>query len=455
MTPPGHVIIVGGGIAGITAALRLSERAVRVTLLETRTKLGGRATSFKDVRTGEVIDNCQHVAMGCCTNYLDLCRRLGVLSKIRWTTDTYWAEPGGRISTIGLGALPAPAHFTGAFLGVSFLTASEKVSLAAALGALLKLDRARFRAITFGQWLARHDQSPRLIDRFWSPVVVSACNLDIHRVCAATAMHVFQEGFLAHRDAASVGVADVPLVDLYDPAYQAISRAGGEARLACGVERVWPDRVLTTASETLTADRVILAVPPERAARLAAPEHRAVDPRFDAMARVQHSPIVGVHMRFDRPVLSLPHAVLVDRPTQWVFRKSDRGDALHAVISAADDWVPLDEAEITRRVLADLHACFPDSQRATLLSSRPVKEKLATFAPTPEIESIRPATVGPSGIILAGDFVQTGWPATMEGATRSGTMAAAAAVDEPENSLLVPSLRPTILARLLSGGALA
>jgi zeta-carotene desaturase len=441
MAPSQPVIVVGGGIAGIAAALHLSEHNVPVTLLETRTKLGGRATSFTDVRTAETIDNCQHVAMGCCTNYLDLCRRLAVLQHMQWTEHTTWVEAGGRTSVIARCALPAPAHFLPGFLAAKFLDATEKIALAAALGTMLREDRRRYTGITFAQWLAMKDQPPSVISKFWSPVVVSACNLDVEKVCAATAMHVFQDGFLANADAPAIAVSTVPLVRLYDAAVDAIEDGGGEVRLSTGVERVWPDRVLLTSGETIKAQQVILAVPPERARRLSAPEVAARDNRFAQMERITHSPILGVHLIFDRPVLPHPHCVLVERPTQWLFRKDDEGRKVHAVISAADDWMSLDEAEITRRVMADVTACFPAAAAAKVIASRPVKEKLATFAPTIDVEKARPTSQGPSGIILAGDYIQTGWPATMEGATRSGAIAAAAMLGMKESSLVVADMK--------------
>lgn len=450
MKAPRTVIIVGGGIAGISCALRLADEGVRVTLLETRKKLGGRATSFQDSRTGLLIDNCQHVAMGCCTNYLDLCRRLGVHDKIRWLREVYWVEAGGRVSEIRPGLLPAPAHFSLSFLGASFLLAGEKCRVALGMNAALAAVRAHWIDATFSEWLAAHRQPESLIRKFWTPVVVSACNLPPERVCAATALHVFQEGFLAHRDAALVGVPTVPLVQLYDAAESAITSTGGTLRLGCGVETLWRDRVLTTAGDTLSADAVVCAVPPERAARIVAPELQHADERFERLARITHSPILGVHLTFDRPVLPLHSAVLVDRPTQWLFRKDDAGAHVHAVISAADEWMPLNEEEITRRVLADLHLCFPASRPATLISSRTVKEKLATFAATPEVESLRPAITGPSGLVLAGDYIQTGWPATMEGAARSGALAAAAILGRDERDFLSPSLKPAALVRLLT-----
>ncbi|MBL8745069.1 MAG: FAD-dependent oxidoreductase, partial [Phycisphaerae bacterium] len=262
---------------------------------------------------------------------------------------------------------------------------------------------------------------------------------------------------LAHRDSAIVGVAAVPLVEMYDTAETLIGGQGGKIRLGTGIQTIERDRVITTAGEELRADAVICAVPPERAVRLVAPDLQAMDPRFLAMARITHSPILGVHMTFDRPVLPVHSAVLVNRPTQWLFRKSPPGEPpemlgshIHAVISAADEWMPLDEGEISRRVLADVNACLPAARRANLRSSRPVKEKLATFAPTPEVEALRPTTFGPSGVVLAGDYVQTGWPGTMEGATRSGYLAAGALLEREPGNMLVPSLRPGRIVSILA-----
>lgn len=446
------VIIVGGGIAGIAAALHLAGRGARVTLLETRKKLGGRATSFQDVRSGLMIDNCQHVALGCCTNYLDFCRRLGVLDRIEWHDDIHWYEAGGRVSVMKPGLLPAPGHLAGSFLGAAFLTLREKAAIGAAMLAALRADRAAERDLTFGEWLSAHRQPPGAVEKFWSPVIVSACNLDVSRVSAATALHVFQEGFLAHRDAPAMGVSRVPLVELYDRAEGAMAAAGGELRLGCSVAELGADWVRIGSGERLSADRVVCAVPFERAARIVSEPIRRADPRFAAMESIMHSPILGVHLVFESPVLRTHSAVLVARPTQWLFRKDGAGRLVHAVVSAADEWMALDEAEITRRVLEDVHSCLPWSRGVGLVSSRPVKEKLATFAPTPEVERARPGTLGPSGLILAGDYVQTGWPATMEGAARSGAMAAAASLGLELDALLAPPLPAAPVARWLSGG---
>ncbi len=462
MPDPQTVLIVGGGIAGMSAAIRLAQAGVAVTLLETRKKLGGRATSFLDSRSGLVLDNCQHVVLGCCTNYVDLLGRLGAADKIRWHAEQYWIEAGGRTSVIRPTLLPAPLHMGWSMLRAPFLSVSDAAMIARAVGQILRADRSRHRHETFGRFLARHGQSKRIIDRFWSPIVVSACNLGVERVAASAALHVFQEGFLSSSRAAAIGVPAVPLVRLYENAEAIISGAGGRVVFGAGVACLDASSASTTAGERFEAKRVICAVPVERVNRIVDPAIQQSDPRFPPLENFTHSPILGVHLRFDRPVLRTPHAILVDRPTQWLFAKglprdngrpvapgAGGGDYLHAVISAAADWLALDEDQIAERVLADIHACLPDARDATLVSARAVKEKLATFAPVPGIDECRPAATGPSGLILAGDYTDIGWPATMEGATRSGYAAAAAALGVPATDLLAPPLAVAPLSRAL------
>lgn len=451
VVPVRTAAVVGGGIAGLAAALHLADAGYRPIVFETRKKLGGRATSFADVRTGETLDNCQHVALGCCVNYLALLRRLGVESLLEWTDELHFVEAGGRVSTIRPGPTPAPGHFTLSFLRASFLTFGEKAAVARAMAAILRTERDH--AGTFLDWLRARGQPERAIARFWSPVIVSACNVDVDRAAASSALKVFRDGFLARRDASRMAVAGVPLVRLYDPAFEAVRAAGGEVRLGASVESLDARSVVLASGETVRADVVICAAPPERACRLVGEQIRRADDRFERMERIPHSPILGAHLEFDRPITDLPHATLVERPVQWLFSKGrteSGGQRLHAVVSAADAWVPLEEEEIGRRVLEDVRACFPRAGGASLVRIRAVKEKRATFAPTPEAEALRPGAAGPSGVILAGDATRTGWPATMEGAARSGAIAAAVALGRDEHALLEPEPQPAALVRALS-----
>ncbi|MEM9083503.1 MAG: hydroxysqualene dehydroxylase HpnE [Planctomycetota bacterium] len=454
-SPVEHVAIVGGGIAGIAAAVRLVEAGVRVTVLETRTKLGGRATSFDDVRTGLTIDNCQHVALRCCTNFLDLLERIGASRALDWQSNIYWYESGGRRSVMKrTPAFPAPGHYSISFLTAKFLTPVEKARIAFAMLAILRADREHYRDITLAAWLRERWQSERVISKFWEPVVVSACNLSCDRVDACAALHVFQEGFLARADSAEMGVPNIPLRELYDGAIELIESNGSRVRLRSSVKRIFADRVELSDGEIVSADRVICAVPPERAIKIIDQQAQHEDERFASISGLTHSPILGVHIVFDRPVMRTENAVLVERETQWLFRKDEAGREVHAVISGADGWLGLSEQDITDRVVADIRACHPWAEGAAVVSSRPVMEKRATWAPIIGSESKRPTSEGESKILLAGCYVQTGWPATMEGATRSG-YAAAESVLGTNKRFVQPACRSALLVRFLGGKSIS
>ena len=454
-----RVLIVGGGIAGIAAALRLAEGGLTPTILETRAKLGGRATSFEDSRTGDVLDNCQHITLGCCTNYLDLLARMGSAEQIEWHDETHWIERGGRTSVLRPSRIAGPpAHYGGSFAHLCFLSAHEKLSIARVMFRILRTDRDRYRNITFDQYLSGSKNAPKCasaVAKFWEPIVISACNLGVSQVAASCALHVLQEGFLASREASRMGVPSVPLSKLYDGAVEAIERAGGDVRLSSGVEWIGDGVVRTTAGGEIRCEKIICALPFERALRVVDPEIQSSDSRFVMMRRLTHSPILGVHLRFDRRVLHVPQATLVGVGTQWVFAKdtADGGQLIHAVVSGADGWMGLDEVAIIDRVMGDLRACLKDIGSAELLGARSVKEKRATIAPTPTCEANRPGVLDANGggVILAADYVDTGWPSTMEGATRAGYMAAAAVVGEPIDSLLLPALKPGWGVRVLGG----
>ena len=464
VSAPRSAVVVGGGIAGLAAALRLAEAGVRTTVLETRRKLGGRATSFTDPRTGEVLDNCQHVLMGCCTNLLDFYERLGVEDAIEWHERVWWANPPHAPDVMRPGRLPAPAHFTRSFAAMRMLSLGEKRAVARAMWAMLRLGasgRARWEPRTFGEFLAECAQPAGVIERFWSPVVVSACNLDVGEVSAASAMQVFQEGFLANPVAPLMGVSKVPLVRLYDPAEDAIRAAGGEVRLGVSATAIAFDGRRVTGVVTdeglFEADAVVAAVPADRLAKLCSATLVAADRRLSRLGEVGVSPILGVHVRFPSKVMELPHLVLPGRGTQWLFTKgadADGSQSIHAVISGAQSWMELDEAEIGRRVLEDIRWALPAARGAEPTSVRSVKEKRATFAVVPGFERIRPSAGadgterdgGVRNLFLAGDWTRTGWPATMEGAVRSGYLAAGAMLGR---TMLVPDLAPARLARWL------
>jgi len=413
------VSIAGGGLAGLAAAAALGGAGFEVDLFEARPFLGGRATSYpvpaSSGEEAETIDNCQHVLLRCCVNLLNFYERVGVRDQIRFYREFYFVEPGGRISILRRGRLPAPFHFTGSFLRMHCLDRHDKIGIARALMALRR-ERTRrhdLERISMLDWLNQKRQTPRAIDRFWRQVLVSAVNEDLDRLAAVHGFQVFWQGFLARADSYEMGVPNVPLAHLY--AAEAWQKLGNvRIHLRCPVERVAADG-FTVAGQPVSADYYICALPFERleAVGLDAP-------------RLEHSPITGVHLWFDREITTLPHATLLDRTMQWMFNKSD-GRYLQLVVSASRDLTNLSRSDIIDMAVGDLRLYFPRVRDARLLKAHVVKEQRATFSAAPETESLRPATVSRfPNLFLAGDWTRTGWPATMEGAVRSGYLAAEA-----------------------------
>ncbi len=460
------VAIVGGGVAGIAAAVRASEAGWSPILLETRTMLGGRATSFHDVRSGEELDNAQHVVMGCCTNILDLYERLGVLDAIDWHSTLHFARGGGAFDALTIGSLPAPLHYARSFARMKLFTLGEKASIARAFLAILRSGprgRDAWSGRAFSDFLAAWQQPARVIELFWEPIVLSACNLPCARCEATHALKVFDEGMLAHPFAGAVGVSRVPLRELYRKVEEIVARAGGEVRMRVSAKALAFDGTRVTGvitdSGRVDAHAVITAVPPDRLAKLCSATLRAHDRRLTHLERIAFSPILGVHLACTRRVMMTPTLALPGRKTHWLFAHEPSSGAawaqrIEAVVSAADDWVGLSEAEITERVCADLQWALPEFSAKDLLWSRPVLERHATFASTPGIDAIRPrpsveagdASGGVANLFLAGEWTATGWPSTMEGAARSGYAAAALLTNQGG---VVGDLPPASLVRFM------
>jgi zeta-carotene desaturase len=470
----GSAIVVGGGVAGIAAALRLAEQGVAVTLVETRKRLGGRATSFNDPTTGHTLDNCQHVLMGCCTNLLDLYQRLGVRDSIEWHSTLYFANADGHIDVLRRHPLPAPGHTALSVLGFRLLTIAEKLAVARGMMEIMAIGRRgrqAYASTTFADWLAKYEQPAGAIMKFWQPVIVSACNETIDRVAASYALQVFQDGFLCHRDAYVMGLPSVPLVQLYDASEPAIQQAGGSLMLGTSAEGFTFDGTMVTGlriegDRTLTADAYVSTVPFDRLDKLATDAMRAADARLADLTAMDVSPIIGVHLWYRRadgqPAMHLPHVVMPPGELDWVFNKGmddaagtlptdgPRAQHVHGVISAARPLVDLPASDIAATADAELRAVFPGMKNAELIHHRVVKEKRATFALTAGIDAHRPGPVGAiPNLYLAGDWTDAGWPATMEGAVRTGYRAAAAALRREPDSMLIADLPPAPMYRLM------
>jgi zeta-carotene desaturase len=455
-----RVAVIGGGLAGLAAGCALAGSGFRVTLFERRPYLGGRASSYQHPGTGEVVDNCQHVLLGCCTNLIRFYERLGVESKIRWYDRLTFLEPGGRASVIQPSVLPAPLHSAPAFLRAACLSFADKLTIAAAMAALAPAT-PEDKGESFLTWLRRHGQTKQAIERFWKPVLVSALNEDLDRVSVPSAAQVVRESFLKSAAAGRMGVPTVPLSELYSVAGDYITARGGEVRLRCSVEsfQAEPDGVkLLVSGEETSFDFVVSAVPFDVLLRILPPAE-AAEPLRQVLARFETSPITGIHLWFDRQITDLDHAVLLDRTIQWMFHKSkllgrnENGSYVELVVSSSKTLVEKSRAEIIDLALAELREFFPGARNANLVKSTVIKEIHATYSPRPGVDVYRPKpeTVWPR-ILLAGDWTATGWPATMEGAVRSGYMAAesvARVAGIGDASFLVPNLPASGFMRLL------
>lgn len=460
-----RALIIGGGLAGIAAAVKLADAGWEPTILETRKKLGGRATSFPDQRSGQSLDNCQHVLMGCCTALLSLYERLGVSDMIEWHERIFWWREDGGTDLMAPNGLPAPLHTALSFMRMKLLTRQQKKEVRRAMLLMLRGGhrlRVKYDGLSFGDFLHSTNQSSETIRLFWDTVIVSACNLPSSQTAAVHGMQVFQEAFLPGRWAGTMGLSTVPLAELYDPAEKILADSGGQLQLGCSVREICLEGRkavgVMTGDSMERADAVISTVPPDRLAKLLPVSIRSTDRRLQHLESFEFSPILGVHVHWPEPVMDLPHLVLAGQPVHWIFNKGvdESGrQHLHMVISAADDWMGLDEESILRSVRLVTDKALPKSAHLTPCSVRAVKEKRATFSATADIEGHRPSA-GPSpvgieggdveSLYVAGDWCDTGWPATMEGAVRSGYLAASAITGDLPGIEEVPAGR---LAHLL------
>jgi squalene-associated FAD-dependent desaturase len=451
------VAIIGGGLAGITAALRCADAGIDVTLYEARPKLGGLTHSF---RRGDIdVDNGQHVFLRCCTSYRALLDRLGVADQVALQDrlDIPVRSPQ-RTGTARLrrNNLPAPLHLGASLLRYPLLNTAQRMRFVRAALAMRRLDRSdpSVDARSFGDWLREHRQDRQTIDAMWDLVGIATLNAEADDASLALAAMVFQVGMLTEARAADIGWARVPLQRLHgDAALRALEMAGATVRLGTKVDVVRPrdGRWLVGGKDgERVVDAVVLAVPPAAAERLAPAGSIALvdgEPLADGWGeRLGTSPIVNVHVVVDRPVMDVPFVAGVGTPIQWVFDRTKQsglaggGQYIAVSVSAADDFIDLPVAELRERLLPDLVALLPNMAGAEVVDFFVTREREATFRPAPGTAALRPPTVTRlPGLFVAGAWTDTGWPATMEGAVRSGDAAAAAVSAEsaPELSQAV------------------
>ncbi len=440
-----RIAVIGAGVSGLAAACALAEEGYQITLLERRPYVGGRASSYLHPGSGEVIDNCQHILLGCCTNLRSLLTRVGREDAVAWTREITYIEPGGRRSVVRPTNLPAPLGSAISFLQARCFSAADKRAIARGL-------RQFFRGYpedipggeTFLAWARRHGQTPGALKRFWEPILQSALNDDLDRVSVHYAGKVLRDSFLSSAAAGEIGVPLLPLSEMYAGAANYLTERGGTLHLRTAVEAVEQTMAgweVATRSEGVEErevyDDVVLALPFEATAKLlpSLPPDAQGEALRHSVAAMGHSPLAGVHLWFDREITDLPHAVLLDTTIQWMYQReklggkpqSDGRSHLELVISVARGILEMPQREIIDLAVRELALFFPAVAQARLLKAVVTKEVRATFTVPPGLDGKRPpARTAWPGLYLAGDWTDTGWPATMEGAARSGFLAAEA-----------------------------
>ena len=454
------VTVIGGGLAGLSSAIALAEAGLRVRLLEKRPFLGGRASSYL-LPDGTHVDNCQHVTLGCCTNLADFYRRIGAADKIQFYDHLFFVDKTGRRSVIKPSALPPPLHMAPSFLFFGALDFQDKWAIARALMqiAVHGGNPPNAAGTSMLDWLRLMRQSPAAIERFWRVVLVSALDEELGKTDARYGIDVFWKAFLANREGFEIGIPNVPLGELYRNCQAAIEVRGGEVRLRAAVREIRIDAGNVTSilldDGTEWSDNIyILAVPQESLLELLPEATVDSEPSFAGLRHLRNAPITGVHFWFDRTVMQEPFITLLDHTVQWVFNKSllysgshRKGNGarkaaapaeelhiagqgrqyLQLVISASYDLVQKSRTEVIELCRRELHDVLPETRKAKLQKATVIKEIAATFSPEPMSDQWRPTALTPiANLYLAGDWTRTGWPATMEGAVRSGYLAAEA-----------------------------
>jgi squalene-associated FAD-dependent desaturase len=431
------VVIIGGGLAGLAAACHSADHSLEVVLVERRPQLGGRAFSFWHRRSQGEVDNGQHVFLKCCTEYIRFLDKLGVSGKtyLQPRLRVPVVDPGRGTSVLKGSPLPAPLHLLPSFLRFRHISLPDKARVVYAMLGAYFTDRSKrsdLDSISFYGWLKAHGQSERAIERFWNLMVLATLNDDVRRVSADLALMVFQEGFLRRADGANVGYATLGLTGLVaEAATRYIEERGGRIILKQAAREILyeEDRVAgvrLSSGDTLRGRFYVCALPAKQTLALLPPVLRG-HPFFQAATGLGASPIVNVHLWYDRPVMEPPFAAFVGSEVQWVFNKSKMwglpgpGQYLDISLSGAHQYIDQPAEVLAQRFVRELERLLPRAGQAHLRGSLVVKQREATFAASPGSARHRlPAGTPVANLFLAGDWTATGWPATMESAVRSG-----------------------------------
>jgi squalene-associated FAD-dependent desaturase len=470
-----RAIVIGGGLAGIVAALDCATAGASVTLLEVRRRLGGAAYSFE--REGLQMDNGQHVFLRCCGAYRGLLARLGSeqLTTLQPRLEIPVLKPDCKPALLRRGSLPAPAHLTGALASYPHLSPLQRLGAARAALGLMRLDPTdpALDRVSFGDWLARHGQGPQAVGALWDLIALPTINLPAAGASLALAAFVFQTGLLSGADAGDIGFHHATLGEILDdPAMRVLREAGVEVKLGWRVERV--ERSAgglevhgrgarsegAEAFDGLSAEAAVVALPHARAATLLEP---LLGDCARAWSGLGSSPIVNLHVVYDRPVLDEPFAAGVGTPVQYLFDRSAAAGApagcqyLAVSLSGAEREMGMSVDAMRELYLPALAKLLPRAREANVELFLATREHAATFRAAPGSATLRPgpATAIP-GLVLAGAWTATGWPATLEGAVLSGHAAAQSAlsaldIDVPDAGGALGAL--TSAARASAGAA--
>ena len=470
-----RVVIIGGGLAGLSAAAALSARGLQVTLLEMRRRVGGRAASFEDPLSGGLVDACQHVAMGCCTNFLDLMKQSGLENDFYRDRTMVFIGPNGVRSICSTQPwLPAPLHLLPMLWGLGHLSIFQRAAVVWGMLRLAWLRPSRLSdAKTTGKWLASIGQPAEAIRLFWQPVMESALGESIDLVDLAAARKVVVDGFFGNRHASDLVIPKKSLGEMFGFGLcDWLIGRGVHVRTSVTVSKIECNetgpKISLGTGEIISADSVVVAVPWKRAVSLVGdllppfpllPQGSAADQE----ACLSGSPITAVHLWFDRPFLDVPHAVLVGQVSQWVFRPeyaSEVDSKQHSgycqvVISASRNVLAIGREQLLEKILEELQTFWPKAALANLVDWRIVTDPTAVLSVRPGVDRIRPTSVTKnSAVHLAGDWTATGWPSTMEGAVLSGRIAAdgvLAQCGEGAPTTRVPDLPRSFLATCIAG----
>jgi len=432
-----RVVIIGGGFAGLAAGVRLSEHGLKVLVVERRGHLGGRAYSFVDTKTGDTVDNGQHLFMGCYRHTISFLEKIGCLDRLKFQSSPRvdFLDKTTGYATFKCPRLPAPLHVLAGLIKMKGLGLGDKLRALKIARAIKSNGRLSLQSLTVAEWLDQLNQSDTIKRRFWYPMAIATLNESPDVASASMMKAVLSEAFAGDRESSSIGIARVGLSDLYTTgASDFIKAHKGEVRTGAQVRAFIIERGAVAAvelkdGERIDADYFISAVPHTAFLEMLPDEMR--DHEFASLRQLTSSPIVSINLWFDRPVTDREFVGLIGTRSQWIFNKdlilstARQSNQIAVVISAAHSFVEWTKDELVEMAISELRELIPESRYARLLHSIIVKEREATISHTIESDSLRPsARTSLPNLFLAGDWTRTALPATIESAVLSGNIAA-------------------------------